>query len=149
MNNCYKTDSILKENCFCFTLQDMLKTAFGLIFFLLSCSFAFAQKTDSLKADTNFLNRYRLDPRKNALPIRIRPLQIIEEPIPVQLLDYKVSYWHRNIIFGLNFNQSVFSNNWSAGGISSVALGTNFDFKEEIMRVIPVWVRLPNLPLHC
>lgn len=25
----------------------------------------------------------------------------------------------------------------------------NFDFKEEIMRVIPVWVRLPNLPLHC
>ncbi|CAO2817618.1 unnamed protein product [Amaranthus hypochondriacus] len=25
----------------------------------------------------------------------------------------------------------------------------NFDFKEEIMRVIPVWIRLPNLPLHC
>ncbi|CAO2827739.1 unnamed protein product [Amaranthus hypochondriacus] len=25
----------------------------------------------------------------------------------------------------------------------------NFDFKEEIMRIIPVWVRLPNLPLHC
>ncbi|CAO2821070.1 unnamed protein product [Amaranthus hypochondriacus] len=24
-----------------------------------------------------------------------------------------------------------------------------FDFKEEVMRVIPVWVRLPNLPLHC
>ncbi|CAO2841428.1 unnamed protein product [Amaranthus hypochondriacus] len=25
----------------------------------------------------------------------------------------------------------------------------NFDFREEIMRVIPVWVRLPGLPLHC
>ena len=25
----------------------------------------------------------------------------------------------------------------------------NFDFKEEILRVIPVWVRLPSLPLHC
>lgn len=25
----------------------------------------------------------------------------------------------------------------------------NFDFKEEIVRVIPVWVRLPSLPLHC
>nr|QIA97949.1 hypothetical protein AP_R.00g000450-v1.0.a3 [Amaranthus palmeri] len=25
----------------------------------------------------------------------------------------------------------------------------SFDFREEIMRVIPVWVRLPNLPLHC
>lgn len=25
----------------------------------------------------------------------------------------------------------------------------DFEFKEEILRVIPVWVRLPNLPLHC
>ncbi|CAO2826291.1 unnamed protein product [Amaranthus hypochondriacus] len=25
----------------------------------------------------------------------------------------------------------------------------DFDFKDEILRVIPVWVRLPNLPLHC
>ena len=25
----------------------------------------------------------------------------------------------------------------------------NFDFKSEILRVIPVWVRLPSLPLHC
>ncbi|CAO2827728.1 unnamed protein product [Amaranthus hypochondriacus] len=24
-----------------------------------------------------------------------------------------------------------------------------FDFKDEILRVIPVWVRLPSLPLHC
>lgn len=24
----------------------------------------------------------------------------------------------------------------------------NFDFKEEILRVIPVWVRSPSLPLH-
>ncbi|CAO2830756.1 unnamed protein product [Amaranthus hypochondriacus] len=25
----------------------------------------------------------------------------------------------------------------------------NFDFKDEILRVIPVWFRLPSLPLHC
>ena len=25
----------------------------------------------------------------------------------------------------------------------------NFDFKAEILRFIPVWVRLPSLPLHC
>ena len=25
----------------------------------------------------------------------------------------------------------------------------NFDFKAEILRVIPVWIRLPSLPLHC
>lgn len=26
---------------------------------------------------------------------------------------------------------------------------SKFDFKEEILRVIPVWIRLPSLPLHC
>ena len=25
---------------------------------------------------------------------------------------------------------------------------TNFDFKAEILRVMPVWIRLPSLPLH-
>jgi len=109
----------------------MLKFGFGLIVFTLFFSSAFAQKADSLKADTNLLNRYRIDPRKDAFPIRIRPIQISEEQIPVELLDYKVSYWHKSIVFGLNFNQSAFSNNWSAGGISSVSLGTNFDFKAE------------------
>lgn len=25
----------------------------------------------------------------------------------------------------------------------------NFNFNEEILRVIPLWVKLPNLPLNC
>ncbi|HTE01668.1 MAG TPA: DUF3078 domain-containing protein [Mucilaginibacter sp.] len=109
----------------------MSKAGLWLILFTLSFTSAFAQKTDTLKADTNLLNRYRIDPRKNAFPILIRPIQITEGQIPVELLDYKVSYWHKNVVFGLNFSQSAFSNNYSAGGISSVALGTNFDFKTE------------------
>ncbi|MDB5135747.1 MAG: hypothetical protein JWP37_2350 [Mucilaginibacter sp.] len=109
----------------------MSKTGLGLIFFILSFSSAFAQKTDSLKADTTLLNKYRIDPRKNAFPMHIRPVQVTEQQIPVELLDYKVSYWHKNVIFGLNFNQSAFTNNWSAGGVNAVALGTNFDFKTE------------------
>lgn len=109
----------------------MSKTGLWLIVFLLPFTSAFAQTADSLKADTNLLNRYRMEPRKNAFPIFTRPIQITEKQIPVELLDYKVSYWHKTVVFGLNFNQSAFSNNWSAGGISSVALGTNFDFKTE------------------
>ena len=31
----------------------------------------------------------------------------------------------------MNFNQAAFTNNWSAGGISSIALASNFDFKAE------------------
>jgi len=100
--------------------------------FFLAISFSVeAQKTDSLKIDTNLLNRYRIDPGKNAIPLIFRPVQLREELIPVSLPDFKVSYWHKAIIFGLNFNQSAFSANYSAGGVSAIALGTNFDFKAE------------------
>src|ERR1700712_384434 len=109
----------------------MSKIGLGLILLTLCFTSAFAQKTDSLKVDTNLLNHYRVDPGRNALPIRIRPIQITEEQIPVELLDYKVSYWRKSVVFGLNFNQAAFTNNWSAGGVSSIALASNFDFKAE------------------
>jgi hypothetical protein len=47
------------------------------------------------------------------------------------MLDYRVNYWHKWITFSLNFNQSAFSNNYSAGGVNAIALGSNFDFKTE------------------
>jgi Protein of unknown function (DUF3078) len=109
----------------------MLKIGAGLILFTLLFFSAQAQKADSLKVDTNLLNQYRIDPPRNAFPTHTRPIQITEGQIPVELLDYKVSYWHKSIVFGLNFSQSAFSNNWSAGGVNAVALGTNFDFKTE------------------
>jgi len=90
-----------------------------------------AQNTDSLKADTNQLNKYRIDPGHNAIPGILRPVQIKPQQMPVTLLDYKINYWHRSVIFGLNFSQSAFTSNYSAGGISAIALGSNFDFKAE------------------
>ena len=109
----------------------MLKNFLGLILFTLCFSPVFAQQTDTLKVDTNLLNKYRLDPGRNALPVRSRPVQVTEQLIPVELLDYKVSYWRKSVVFALNFNQAAFTNNWSAGGVSTVALGTNVDFKAE------------------
>ena len=111
----------------------MLKTARGVLIlsFLFFALSAAAQKTDSLKVDTNLLNKYRIDPGKNSLPGIYRPIQIHEQHIPVDMLDYQVSYWTKSVIFGLNFSQSAFTSNYSAGGISAVALGSNFDFKAE------------------
>ncbi|MGZ3945870.1 MAG: DUF3078 domain-containing protein [Mucilaginibacter sp.] len=109
----------------------MLKKFLGLILFTFIFSPAFAQQSDTLKVDTNLLNKYRLDPGRNALPVRQRPMQVTEQLIPVELLDYKVSYWRKSVVFALNFNQAAFTNNWSAGGVSTVALGTNVDFKAE------------------
>lgn len=89
------------------------------------------RRADSVKIDTNVLNRYRIAPRRNSLPLRLRPIQIEPERIPVSLLDYKVSYWRKNAVIGINFNQSAFSNNWSAGGVNSLALSGNVDYRVE------------------
>lgn len=91
-------------------------------------------KTDSVKIDTNLLNRYRIEPGRNILPVRLMPLSLRPEYIPILDLDYKISYWRNNVLFGFNLNQSSFSNNWSGGGISSIAVGTNFDYKTEYNR---------------
>ncbi len=107
---------------------------------LLTCYLSigsFAQQTDSLKKadslriDTSLLNRYRIEPRRNAIPIRIKPNILHEELIPLSMMDYKVNYWRKWVTFGINVSQSAFSNNWSGGGVSSLAIGGNFDYKTE------------------
>jgi hypothetical protein len=90
-----------------------------------------AQKPDTSKIDTNLLNRYRIDPPKNPLPVRSRAIIIRPELIPVTPLNYEVSYWRKSMVVGINLNQAAFSNNWSGGGVNSIALGNNFDFKAE------------------
>ncbi len=90
-----------------------------------------AQKPDSIKIDTNALNRYRIDPPKNPLPVRSRPMSMAPQAIPVTPLAYQVSYWRKSLTVGVNLNQALFSNNWSGGGVNSIALGNNFDFKAE------------------
>src|SRR6185437_9203248 len=111
----------------------MFKYSLGIstLVLLLAGNAAFAQKPDSLKIDTNLLKSYRIDPPKNALPVRSRPIIIRPEAIPVTDLGYQVSYWRKSFTIGINVNQAAFSNNWSGGGISSIALGNNFDFKAE------------------
>ena len=89
------------------------------------------KKNDSLKIDTNLLNKYRIEPRRNAIPIRIKPSTIREEFVPVSMMDYKVNYWRKWVTFGINLSQAAFSNNWSGGGANSLAIGGNFDYKTE------------------
>lgn len=38
------------------------------------------------------------------------------------------------IAFGINLNQASFSDNWSTGGINSIALGSNFRFKADYIK---------------
>lgn len=140
-----------EKNHFCFSLRNMHKLPAFLLMLLLPVLFtsAFAQKSDTVridtvktdtvrvdtvKIDTNLLNRLRIEPGRNILPVRLQPLNLRPQYLPVPGLDYKVSYWRNNVLFGLNLNQSAFSNNWSAGGISSLAIGSNFDYRTEYNR---------------
>ncbi|AMR30947.1 hypothetical protein A0256_05655 [Mucilaginibacter sp. PAMC 26640] len=116
----------------------MLKTG-KYLFFLLSLAAALsakAQNTDTLKRDTvkidtNMLNKYRIYPKNNSIPVPSKQVTIQQELIPVTMMDYKVSYWRKYITFGLNFSQSAFSNNYAAGGITAVALSSNFIYRLE------------------
>lgn len=116
----------------------MIKTRLGLFFLVsITCGIqAKAQQIDSLKRDTvkidtAQINKLRIDSRKNAIPTRVRPIQIQRAQVPLNMLDYKVIYWKKAVTFGLNFSQSAFSNNYAAGGVNAVALGTNFIYHTE------------------
>lgn len=97
---------------------------------------ASAQNTDTLKKngteiDTALLNRLRIAPPRNAIPVRLRPMQIQPLLIPVTLPDYEVNYWRKSITVGVNFSQSAFTSNYSAGGVSAIALGSNIIYRTE------------------
>lgn len=63
--------------------------------------------------------------------------------VPIPKLDLEVDYWKHWTKFGINANQSSFSDNWNAGGVNSIALGglawhksefnkNNFQFVTEV-----------------
>jgi hypothetical protein len=44
-------------------------------------------------------------------------------------IEKDTTYWTAKYSFGINLNQSAFSDNWTGGGVSSIALGTAFNLK--------------------
>ncbi len=111
------------------------KPGYIVLVLLMTAFTASAQKADSLKkdikVDTAAISKFHLDPPKNSLPTRTRIQAIKQELIPITMLDYKVSYWHKWVSIAFNFNQSAFSKNYATGGSNSIALGTNFDYRTE------------------
>jgi hypothetical protein len=111
----------------------------GYIFFvlLMSALSAAAQNTaptrkDTVRIDTILINKYHIDPPKNAIPVRTRVLGLKQDYMPIPLmLNYQVNYWRKWITLGINFNQSSFSNNYVSGGANAMAVGGNFEYKAE------------------
>ena len=70
-------------------------------------------------------------PKKNSFPTRPNYFQITKKPLPFYLVQRKVNYWKTTASFGVNLNQATFSDNWSSGGVNSIALTTLVNYKSE------------------
>lgn len=77
------------------------------------------------------LRDLRAMPDTNFVEDQSRPLGIRNINVPIPRLDLTVNYWKHWTKFGLNLNQSSFSENWSAGGVNSISWSTTGWHKSE------------------
>ncbi len=54
-----------------------------------------------------------------------------KSPINQRILKVKINYWRTQSTVAINVNQAAFSDNWSGGGVNSLALGGQFLYKAE------------------
>ena len=99
---------------------------FALFIGLLSSFFCWAQEQDLPKLDT-IKTKISL-PKKNPFATKRTYDYLQKTFIPQRLLNVKVNYWKVNSTFGININQAAFSDNWSGGGVNSLALGGQFNY---------------------
>lgn len=105
------------------------------VFAIMGIQYGFAQidlKKLRAKPDTNIVEQ----PKSPVTNIN----QVL---VPIPKLDLEVDYWKHWTKFGINANQASFSDNWSAGGVNSIAVGVlawhkseynknNFQFTTEL-----------------
>lgn len=100
----------------------------GLFFCLLLLSVeTFGQSNDQI--DTIAVREIQV--KKNPLPVRQPVFFIYKKQLNQSFVRLKVNYWKTKLNFGVNLNQAAFSDNWSGGGVNSIALGTLLNYKAE------------------
>ncbi|MGY0039603.1 DUF3078 domain-containing protein [Pedobacter sp. NJ-S-72] len=60
-------------------------------------------------------------------------------------MSSKVNYWKTKTAIGINVNQSSFSNNWSAGGVNSLAVGGLVNYNAEYKKDSYSYTTVVNL----
>lgn len=102
---------------------------FTLLIGMLSSIFCFAQEEELPQLDT-IKTKIHL-PKKNPFATKRTYFYLHKNFIPQRLLNVKVNYWRLQSAFGININQAAFSDNWSGGGVNSLALGGQYNYKAE------------------
>ena len=102
---------------------------FTLLIGVLCSLFCWAQEEELPKLDT-IKTKISL-PKKNPFATKRTYFYLHKNFIPQRLLNVKVNYWRVQSTFGININQAAFSDNWSGGGVNSLALGGQYNYKAE------------------
>ena len=105
------------------------KIRFRFLFIILAVFCCSLLKAQTYRVDS--VDVKAIQPKKNPFPTRSTIFFIYTRNLPVSNLYSKVNYWKTNLNFGINLNQAVFSDNWSSGGVNSVALGSVLNYKAE------------------
>ncbi|ADY53634.1 hypothetical protein Pedsa_3095 [Pseudopedobacter saltans DSM 12145] len=106
----------------------LLRSLFVFVIFLLTIAGANAQASFS-ESDT--IPTSIIYPKKNPFVTRPNYFQITKKTLPFYLVQRKVNYWKTTASFGINLNQAAFSDNWSSGGVNSIAMTALMNYKSE------------------
>ncbi|MEO5910041.1 MAG: DUF3078 domain-containing protein [Pelobium sp.] len=104
---------------------------FYFILITLSLVFLTVRNTQAQENRIDSIEVYEIQPKKNPFYSRPPIFFIYKRVLPISTIDLKVNYWKTNLIFGINLNQAAFSDNWSSGGVNSIALGSLLSYKAE------------------
>lgn len=101
-----------------------------LLFFILSFSkhSVYAQQNE---IDIDTIKTVLIYPKKNPLNTKPNFFFVKKKQLPFYLTYIKVNYWKTSTSFGANLNQAAFSDNWSSGGVNSLALTGQMNHKSE------------------
>jgi len=80
------------------------------------------------------LDELRQKPDSNSLKVDRPEPAIRPVTLPVSALDLRVVYWRHWSSFGINANQSSFSENWTGGGVNSISVGALINHKSDYTR---------------
>lgn len=95
--------------------------------FFLSNVAAFAQSTDNVEP----IVVKEIQVKKDPFPVRQPIFFIYKKQLHQSFVRIKVNYWKTKLNVGVNLNQAAFSDNWSGGGVNSIALGALLNYKAE------------------
>ncbi|SDM75732.1 DUF3078 domain-containing protein [Pedobacter antarcticus] len=109
-----------------------MRTIFGCLFILFAVSAQVqAQDVDSVPVN---IKNYDLKLKRSPLPVLNGIIDFRPVDISPVVISSKVNYWKTTTAIGINVNQSSFSNNWTGGGVNSLAVGGLVNYKAEYVK---------------